>query len=162
MNSSYTYTNCLYHWVTVSCGSLSCRSSVYQMCPLSCGLVSTCVKKFVANSTATSSSFHHLSGCNHLLCGHPQTIQSHLCCRSTALWQCRRIHEKPANVYAETRPEIEYQCLSGRARCLAALQTLWLARLRFLLLRGNYHHPHPLPDDDSITDIHFVHGYRAK
>ena len=40
MNSSYTYTNCLYHWVTVSCGSLSCRSSVYQMCPLSCGLVS--------------------------------------------------------------------------------------------------------------------------
>ena len=41
MNSSYTYTNCLYHWVTVSCGSLSCRSSVYQMCPLSCGLVSS-------------------------------------------------------------------------------------------------------------------------
>ena len=41
-------------------------------------------------------------------------------------------------------------------------QVVWLARLRFFLLRHHYHHPHPFPDDDSITDIHFLHGQPGK
>ncbi|MEZ4643654.1 MAG: ABC transporter permease [Chloroflexota bacterium] len=43
-------------------------------------------------------SLQHRPDCDHLLCGHPQTLQSHLCCSSTTLWQRRQSMREPANV----------------------------------------------------------------
>ncbi len=40
--------------------------------------IGQCVKERAANGTATGSSFQHLPDCDHLMCGHAQTIQSYL------------------------------------------------------------------------------------